>query len=85
MFYPGSVPHDGGKSLHPTSLILMMMTTVTRVFYLESYCLNLTCPTCESCESCPSWGSLPLLIYVEGAVYMTSPIRIRITLLQVES
>ena len=31
------------------------------------------------------WGALPLLIYVEGAGYMTSPSRIRITLLQVES
>ena len=35
--------------------------------------------------ACPSWGALPLLIYVEGVVYMTSPIRTRITLLQVES
>ena len=35
--------------------------------------------------SCPSWGALPLLIYAEGAGYMTSPSRIRITLLQVES
>ena len=85
MFYPGSAPHDGGKSLHPASLILMMMTTVTRVLYLESYCLNLTCPTRGTCESLPSWGALPLLIYVEGAVYMTSPSWIRITLLQVES
>ena len=85
MFYPGSAPHGGGKSLHPASLILMMMITVTRVLYLESYCLNLTCPTCGTCESCPSWGALPLLIYVEGAGYMTSPSRIRITLLQVES
>ena len=85
MFYPGSAPHGGGKSLHPASLILIMMITVTRVLYLESYCLNLTCPTCGTCQSCPSWGALPLLIYVEGAVYMTSPIRIRITLLQVES
>ena len=34
---------------------------------------------------CPSWGALSLLIYVEGAGYMTSPIRIMITLLQVES
>ena len=25
----------------------------------------------------PSWGALPLLIYVEGAVYMWCPIRIR--------
>ena len=33
----------------------------------------------------PLWGALPLLIYVEGAVYMTSPSWIRITLLQVES
>ena len=33
----------------------------------------------------PLWGALPLLIYVEGAGYMTSPSRIRITLLQVES
>ena len=33
----------------------------------------------------PFWGALPLLIYVEGAGYMTSPSRIRITLLQVES
>ena len=31
------------------------------------------------------WGALPLLIYVEGAVYMTSPSWIRFTLLQVES
>ena len=31
----------------------------------------------------PLWGALPLLIYVEGAGYMTSPSRIRITLLQV--
>ena len=85
MFYPGSAPHGGGKSLHPASLILMMMITVTRVFFLESYCLNLTCPTCGTCESCPPWGALPLLIYVEGAVYMTSPIRPRIILLQVES
>lgn len=86
MFYPGSAPHGGGKSLHHASLILMMMMiTVTRVLSLESYCLNLTCPTCGTCESCPSWGALPLLIYVEGAVYMTSPIRTRITLLQVES
>ena len=80
MFYPGSAPHGGGKSLHPASLILMMMITVTRVLYLESYCLNLTCPTCGTCESCPSWGALPLLIYVEGVGYMWSPIRIRISL-----
>ena len=80
MFYPGSAPHGGGKSLHPASLILMMMITVTRVLYLESYCLNLTCPTCGTCESCPSWGALPLLIYVEGAGYMWSPIRIRTSL-----
>ena len=33
----------------------------------------------------PLWGALPLLIYVEGEVYMTSPSWIRITLLQVES
>ena len=33
----------------------------------------------------PLWGALPLLIYVEGAVYMTSPSWIRTTLLQVES
>ena len=33
----------------------------------------------------PLWGALPLLIYVEGEGYMTSPSRIRITLLQVES
>ena len=33
----------------------------------------------------PSWGALSLLIYVEGAGYMTSPSRIWITLLQVES
>ena len=33
----------------------------------------------------PLWGALPLLIYVEWASYITSPIRIRITLLQVES
>ena len=33
----------------------------------------------------PFWGALPLLIYVEGAGYMTSPSRIRITLLQMES
>ena len=26
------------------------------------------------------WGALPLLIYVEGAGYMTSPIRIRTSL-----
>ena len=33
----------------------------------------------------PLWGALPLLIYVEGAVYIWSPIRIRTSLLQVES
>ena len=33
----------------------------------------------------PLWGALPLLIYVEGVGYMTSPSRIRTTLLQVES
>ena len=33
----------------------------------------------------PLWGALPLLIYVEGTVYMTSPSWIRIILLQVES
>ena len=31
------------------------------------------------------WGALPLLIYVEGAAYQTSPSWIRITILQVES
>ena len=35
--------------------------------------------------ACPSWGALPLLIYVEVAGYMWSPIRIRTSLLQVES
>ena len=30
----------------------------------------------------PLWGALPLLIYVEGTGYMTSPSRIRIALLQ---
>ena len=34
---------------------------------------------------CTSWGAMPLLIYVEGAGYMTSLSRIRITLLLVES
>ena len=48
---------------------------------LSSLCLAL-----DIVSSCPPlWGALPLLIYVEGAVYMTSPSRIRITLLQVES
>ena len=85
MFYPGSAPHGGGKSLHPASLILMMMITVTRVLYLESYCLNLTCPTCGTCVSCSSWGSLPLLIYVEGVVYMWSPTRIRTSLFLIQT
>ena len=80
MFYPGLAPHSGGKSLHPASLILMMIITVTRVLYLERYCLNLTCPTCGTCQSCPFWEALPLLIYVEGAGYMWSPIRIRTSL-----
>ena len=30
--------------------------------------------------ACPLWGALPLLIYVEGAGYMWSPIRIRTSL-----
>ena len=62
---------------------MMMMNMITRVIYLESYrlvCLTLIYLTCGIC---PPWGALPLLIYVEGAAYMTSPIRI--TLLQVES
>ena len=62
-----------------------MMNMITRVLYLESYrlvCLTLIYLTCGTY---PSWGALPLLIYVEGVAYMTSPIRIRITLLQVES
>ena len=33
----------------------------------------------------PLWGALPLLIYVEGTVYMTNPSWIRTTLLQVKS
>ena len=85
VFYPGSAPHGGGKSLHPALLILMMMITITRVLYLESYrlvCLTLTCPTRETC---PSWGAVSLLIKVGGAGYMWSPSRTRITILQVES
>ena len=85
MFYPGLAPHGGGKSLHPASLILMMMNMITRGLYLGSYrlvCLTLICPTRKTC---PSWGALTLLIYVEGVDYMNSPIRIRITLLHVES
>ena len=51
---------------------------------LSSLCLALD--IVSSCLSpVPLWGALPLLIYVEGAVYMTSPSWIRITLLQVES
>ena len=30
--------------------------------------------------SCPLWGTLPLLIYVEGAGYMWSPSRTRTSL-----
>ena len=33
-------------------------------------------------ELVPLWGALPLLIYVEGAGYMTSPSRISINQLQ---
>ena len=44
---------------------------------LSSLCLAL-----EIIDSCPVplWGALPLLIYVEGAGYMWSPIRIRTSL-----
>ena len=52
---------------------------VVAVSRLSSFCLAL------DIVSSPSWGALPLLIYVEGAGYMTSPSRIRINLLQVES
>ena len=52
------------------------------VNWLSSLCLALEIFSC--CLS-PPLGALPLLIYVEGAVYMTSPSWIRITLLQVES
>ena len=74
MFYPGSAPHGGSKSLHPTSLILMMMMiTVTRVLYLKSYCLNLTCPTCGTCQSCPLLGSLaPPYICWRGGLHVES-------------
>ena len=58
----------------------MMMITVTRVLYFQSYYLNLTCPTCGTCESSPFWGALPLLIYVEGEGYMWIPIKIRTSL-----
>ena len=39
-------------------------------------------PLCLALDivSSPSWGALPLLIYVEGAGYMWSPIRIRTSL-----
>ena len=50
---------------------------------LSSLCLALR--LFLACSLPPLWGALPLLIYVEGAGYMTSPSRIRITLLQVES
>ena len=49
---------------------------------LSSSCV---CPRYYCFLIVPLWGALPLLIYVEGAVYMTSPSWIRITLLQVES
>ena len=44
---------------------------------LSSLCLAL-----DIISSClvPLWGALPLLIYVEGAGYMWSPIRIRTSL-----
>ena len=44
---------------------------------LSSLCLALDI---VSCSPPPLWGALPLLIYVEGAVYMWSPIRIRTSL-----
>ena len=44
---------------------------------LSSLCLALEIIDC--CLS-PFWGALPLLIYVEGAGYMWSPIRIRTSL-----
>ena len=41
---------------------------------LSSLCLALR--LFLACSLSPLWGALPLLIYVEGAVYMWSPIRI---------
>ena len=43
---------------------------------LSSLCLALKIIDCSP----PLWGALPLLIYVEGASYMWSPIRIRTSL-----
>ena len=45
---------------------------------LSSLCLALEIVSCLSLV--PLWGALPLLIYVEGAGYMWSPIRIRTSL-----
>ena len=74
MFYPGSAPHGGGKSLHPASLILMMMITVARVLYLESYCLNLTRPTCGTCESFAPFGEpCPSLYMLKGRFTSNPP------------
>ena len=46
---------------------------------LSSLCLALRLFLLASSLS-PLWGALPLLIYVEGAGYMWSPIRIRTSL-----
>ena len=44
---------------------------------ISSLCLALEI---IACCPVPLWGALPLLIYVEGAGYMWSPIRIRTSL-----
>ena len=48
------------------------------VNWLSSLCLALEIIDCFL--PVPLWGALPLLIYVEGAGYMWSPIRIRTSL-----
>ena len=76
-------PQETSSSNNPTCCLWLGLIIITRESPHKpaplSLCLAL------AIIFCPSWGALPLLIYVEGAGYMTSPSRIRITLLQVES
>src|SRR4051812_11359566 len=80
-------PRETSSGNNPTCclrldlIMLMRESPVYRLFVsspnIVSSCLYLL--TCNL-SLVPLWGALPLLIYVEGAVYMWSPIRIRTSL-----
>ena len=68
MFYPGSAPHGGGKSLHPAPLILIMvMLTITRV-HLATSISELLIRMSKLIKLVPLGVPCPSLYKLEGRV-----------------